>query len=679
MALLCVIYVVAGKLGLLLASFHTSASPVWPATGIAIASLLLLGPRYFPAILAGAFIVNVTTSGATLSSFFIAIGNTLEGVAGAYLIRHTARGSRAFDTVNGVLAFIACVFAAAFISASIGVTALLFGPSLARADVTAVWFTWMLGNAVGGLTITPLVVLWARERSTLWRIQVQRLPELAGLCAFTVLIAFGVFGNPFSSAIIRSPLAYLAFLPVLWAAIRFGSRQTMAVTFVISCIAVFGALRGSGPFAGGSVHTSLLFLQAFVGVMSFAGLSLAAALRERKASEESLERKVEERTRELAVARAKDQANVQRLRNMINHMTLAAIALDEHLVILQANDEFCRFFAPRSTPDRLMGQKLSTILEQRGELPLHVQMLQRLLSEGDRVLGYELALPAGGATLSCDYIPIRDQGIHCGHLLLCRDVTQEKRADGVKSEFVSLASHQLRTPLTKIRWAVSKLEKHLLPSDAQKLVSVAKNAAEVMADTIDVMLTISQMEAGKVDPRVTQIRLTPFFEALRRECELEYQERGQTFRCECPAGLALFTDQLLLREILLNLLRNAIKYTPRGGTITLRAFSDDQELRLEVEDTGIGIPVSERHRIFQKFFRAENALDLDQSGIGLGLYLVQMAADLLRARVTFDSEMERGTVFRLSFPPPPVSKLTELPVAPSVSQLSLGLEVGVGK
>jgi integral membrane sensor domain MASE1 len=158
--MLCALYVAAGKLGLSLAFAHASATPVWPPTGIALAGLLVFGRRLWPAVFAGAFIVNITTAESFPSSLAIAAGNTVEALAGVELVGRFARGryfvDRAWDFVK--FSVLAGVLSTA-VSATIGVTALVLGGSAAWTSFTMIWFTWWLGDASGALLVTPVLVL----------------------------------------------------------------------------------------------------------------------------------------------------------------------------------------------------------------------------------------------------------------------------------------------------------------------------------------------------------------------------------------------------------------------------------------------------------------------------------------------------------------------------------------
>jgi integral membrane sensor domain MASE1 len=153
-------YFVAGKLGLKLASVHACTTAVWPCTGIALAAFLTLGYRVWPAILTGAFLVNLTTAGSIATSIGIALGNTLEGVVGCYLVSRFASGQHAFERAQDIFkfAFLAGIVSTT-VSATVGVSTLVLGGFADWEKYGAIWSTWWLGDAVGAVVVTPLLLL----------------------------------------------------------------------------------------------------------------------------------------------------------------------------------------------------------------------------------------------------------------------------------------------------------------------------------------------------------------------------------------------------------------------------------------------------------------------------------------------------------------------------------------
>jgi signal transduction histidine kinase len=278
---LATVYLLAGKLGLHFASVHESASAVWPPTGIALAAVLLLGRRTWPAIFVGAFLVNLTTSGSLVSSLGIAAGNTLEATIGALLVARYAGGTHAFERPQGFLRFVAFGgLLGTAVSATIGATTLVTSGEAERAAFGAIWLTWWFGDAAGALIVTPVLVLWGR-RGSLASLRAQPFEAVLLLIVVATTGAL-VFAHPELS---RHPLPFLCIPPLIWAAFRFGQREVATSVALLSAIATWATVRGSGPFATGNDNESLLLLQAFMVTLSVLTVPVAALVWERKAIE----------------------------------------------------------------------------------------------------------------------------------------------------------------------------------------------------------------------------------------------------------------------------------------------------------------------------------------------------------------------------------------------------------
>ncbi|OLC76894.1 MAG: hypothetical protein AUH83_05585 [Deltaproteobacteria bacterium 13_1_40CM_4_68_19] len=286
-ATLAAVYFVAAKLGLKLAFVHASATPVWPPTGIALAAFLSIGYQVWPGIFLGAFLANLTTAGSVATSIGIGLGNTLEGLVGAYLVNRFANGCAAFDRARDI--FLLAALAATLsttVSATIGVTSLSLGGFAGWTDYGSVWLTWWLGDAVGDLVVAPGLVLWSARRRVRWTRN--RILEAAVLFPCLSLAGLTIFGGLFPSEIKNQPLAFLCVPFFIWAAFRFGQREAATAILVLSGIAIWGTLHGFGPFVQRTPNESLLLLQAFIGVMAVMTLSLAAVVSERRSVEEQL-------------------------------------------------------------------------------------------------------------------------------------------------------------------------------------------------------------------------------------------------------------------------------------------------------------------------------------------------------------------------------------------------------
>jgi diguanylate cyclase (GGDEF)-like protein len=292
MAAVAVIYFGAGKLGLKLAYVHPSATAVWPPTGIALAALLLLGYRMWPGIFIGALLVNMTTAGSLPVCLGIAVGNTVEGLLGCYLLNRFAGGKSAFDSAKGILAFV--LLAAMFsttLSATLGTASLMLGGFARWPDFGPIWLTWWLGDAVGDLLVAPLLIFFSVKPQLKWNSL--RVLEVTFLLLYLVFAGQLAFGGLYLSKSKNYPLEFLCVPALIWAAFRFRPRRAALATCLLAGIAVRGTLRGIGPFVRETQNESLLLVQAFTGVMTMMTLLLAAVVEEQK--------RTEEKVRELAV------------------------------------------------------------------------------------------------------------------------------------------------------------------------------------------------------------------------------------------------------------------------------------------------------------------------------------------------------------------------------------------
>ena len=286
------IYFVLAKIGLVLASIHASATPIWPPTGLALAAVLLRGYRVAPAILLGAFAANVTTAGTITTSAVISVGNMLEALSGAWLVNRWSGGCDTFVKPDDVVRFALVSLLATTLSPTIGVVSLAFAGLAQWSNFGAIWLTWWLGDLAGALVITPVLVLWARSTPDAFR-----GPEV--IESVTVYAATGAIGVFAFSPLVeqtaeRGPLAFLAILPLLWAALRLSQRETATVALFLSIFAVWATLFGGGPFARESLNESFMLVLMFMISTAVPSLTLSADASMRRRTEADLRREHDE-------------------------------------------------------------------------------------------------------------------------------------------------------------------------------------------------------------------------------------------------------------------------------------------------------------------------------------------------------------------------------------------------
>lgn len=262
--------------------------------------------------------------------------------------------------------------------------------------------------------------------------------------------------------------------------------------------------------------------------------------------------------------------------------------------------------------------------------------------------------------------PLVSQERLLGAVAVFHDVTEERKLDYMKSEFISLASHQLRTPLSMISWYVELLEtdrQEKLTETQQSYVAEMRTASQRMTQLIDALLHVSKLEGGGVAAVPKKVDIASLVRDTTEDERTFAKDRKISVELALPAHLAIVTDPTFVQIILHNILSNAVKYSKEGGSIAVRLRQNDTHVEITVQDTGLGIPASEQRYLFTRLFRASNATKVDTTGSGLGLYISRMLAEQLQGRISFLSTEGKGTSFTLELPLSTWEKSDTVPAA----------------
>lgn len=250
--------------------------------------------------------------------------------------------------------------------------------------------------------------------------------------------------------------------------------------------------------------------------------------------------------------------------------------------------------------------------------------------------------------------PIISHGRPVGAIEVFRDITLEEEIDRMKSEFISLASHQLRTPLSAIKtYAHMLLEGYMgdITSEQKQSLKTIVGAANRMNELISTLLNVTRIEAGTIAINPKSVRLTSLIEEILKEHEFQAAEHEVTLSFKPPAQVpSITTDPVIVKEVFANLIGNAIKYTPPHGTVSIHLQLKDNNVLVRITDTGLGIPQFAQDQVFTKFFRAQNVVRRETSGTGLGLYLVKGLLEALGGSIWFKSKEGQGTTFFVALP-----------------------------
>jgi PAS domain S-box-containing protein len=251
--------------------------------------------------------------------------------------------------------------------------------------------------------------------------------------------------------------------------------------------------------------------------------------------------------------------------------------------------------------------------------------------------------------------PILVNGKPFGAIEVFRDISFEQEVDRMKSEFISLASHQLRTPLSTIKtyshMLVSGYMGKLTAEQQQSLETILK-ATDRMNGLISTLLNITRMESGTIAISKQSVQISKLAGEVLEELQLPAEEKVITLALKTTGTgpKSVRTDRLIVKEVLSNLVSNAIKYTPENGKITVTVRLRKRNVLICVKDTGWGIPKFSQDQIFSKFFRGHNVAKRETTGTGLGLYLVKGLVDALGGRTWFKSQEGGGTEFFVELP-----------------------------
>ncbi len=295
--------------------------------------------------------------------------------------------------------------------------------------------------------------------------------------------------------------------------------------------------------------------------------------------------------------------------------------------------------------------------EKKGFLiPRKDRDMYKALTIGKKVFSESIYLKRGSGKIIAanTAAPIILKGQVIGAVQVFRDISHEKEIDRMKTEFISLASHQLRTPLSAVKWFCEML----INGDAGQLNPEQKEYAQNVSDSnermislVNSLLNISRIESGRitVDPKPTN--MNELISEVIREIKIKSDAKKQEIAIDVDPNLPLINiDPQLTREVYINLLTNASKYTPDGGKISVVISKKDSNLISQVTDSGYGILKRDYDKVFQKFYRGENILKVETDGNGLGLYLVKAIVESSDGKIWFESAEGQGTSFYFSLP-----------------------------
>jgi two-component system, OmpR family, phosphate regulon sensor histidine kinase PhoR len=327
-------------------------------------------------------------------------------------------------------------------------------------------------------------------------------------------------------------------------------------------------------------------------------------------------------------------AEKNRLDTILRGMGEGIMVADPQGVITLVNPSFRKLFALQ---DEVEGKQLIDISRHPA---LHDSFRNVIVSRQERVEELLLRSP-NEKTVLTHWVPLLEHGALQGVVAVFHDISDIRQLEKMRRDFVANVSHELRTPVTVIKGYAETLLAGALesnPDQAARFVGIIYAHADRLGSLIGDLLTLSQLESGTLVMESRSLSLHGIAEHVTALLEQKAQDREVTINiaglCGAPAVLA---DPGRLEQVFLNLLDNAIKYTPAGGSVTISAQPEGEEVRIAVKDTGTGIPPRDLLRIFERFYRVDSARSREEGGTGLGLSIVKHIVQLMGGTVSAES------------------------------------------
>ena len=651
-------YFVVAKIGLRYATIGPSISPVWPPTGLAVAALMLLGARYWPAILLGAFVANATTSIPLLAAAGIACGNASEAAVAAYLLRSRAGRHVALDDLLGVRTLVGVAApVGALSSATVGVTTLWLAGVVSGPGVWSALSLWWAGDYLGALVVAPVLLTWSGPAGV--RIGRRAAVELALLVGGAVVAIMAVFGGLLPAWLITpAQYPYLLFPFVIGAALRFGPRGASLLTMTVATLAVGYTVRGGGPFVMQTLPSTNTALLLYVGILAITGLFLGPAA-----------------TRHERAERALRDANAQ-LAAVIQSSPLAIYTLDPASTVLTWNRAAEALYGWRA--EEVIGRPLPTIAD---DLEEHAGLRDRVL-RGEALRGVEVTRrrkDGTPVTISLSVAPLHDvAGQVTGMLSLAADVTEMRQLEvqyrqAQKMEAVGRLAggiaHDFNNLLTAIIGTTALVLEDLgLDARARLDIQEIEKAAKRAAGLTRQLLIFSRQQV--LEPRA--LDLNALVGNLERMLQRLIGEDIELVTKPAAALGAVRADPGQLEQAIVNLVVNARDAMPKGGRLTIETADVELDrgyvsrhvptqpgryVLLAISDTGVGMDGATKARLFEPFFTTKEP----GRGTGLGLATVYGIVKQSGGYIWAYSELGHGTTFKIYLPR--VAQTVEAPEA----------------
>jgi signal transduction histidine kinase len=304
----------------------------------------------------------------------------------------------------------------------------------------------------------------------------------------------------------------------------------------------------------------------------------------------------------------------------------------------------------QTSSEETLGKSLTELAEKNTSFKLLLKLVSEEIKEVER---QEIILEK--KTLEISSLSILKEGERIGGLIILHDITHEKVVEKMKTEFVSIAAHQLRTPLSGVKWALSLLleeDAGKLNEEQKSLIQKSYSSNERMINLVNDILNVARIEEGNYIFKLEPTHLEDLVKKTIDSCQELSEKKGIIIDYkELAASLPLImADSEKITLAVQNLIENAVKYTQPAGQVTISLKNDTNKIEFSIKDTGVGIAEEQKERIFTKFFRAPNVMRIETDGTGLGLFISKNIIESHGGKIWFESEENAGSTFYFWLP-----------------------------
>jgi signal transduction histidine kinase len=642
--LIGVVYHLTARLGLLMANLQPNTSPVWPPTGIAIAALLLFGIKYWPGVTLGVFFGYLFNNNQLNVTLGLAVGNTLEAVVAVYLLSRFGPFQKSLTRIQDVIRLAVFSAFATMISASIGVLTLLVVNPEIQPYLWSIWFTWWIGDFLGALVITPLLLVWIKRQLNRW--ERKRVVESLIVLALLILVTGYVFINQPRGQVSHEAMIYVIFPFVIYAALKFTQIGAVTSVLLVSGIAIYGTAVGSGPLVRNSINDSLILLQTFMGIVSLTALTLAATTSQRQAAETELQHRVED------LAKLNDTSrsflgifDSRTMYDTVCRFVVEKFGLKSAWITLLADGEIrANLVASHGNPDReprIASFHAGGILAENNEqyerlsLPLNIggKEVGQLVLQSDSLEFFNqertlfLTSYANLASVAIQNTWLMDQ-VRSGNERL--HALSHRLMEVQEAERLNL-SRELHDESGQVISAMM-VQLGLLERDAAHPEMIQKYARELKHIASDVLSNLHEMAVRLRPASLDHLGLVTALEqhitefSRQNNLDVQFETVGISAKRHSPEiETAIFR---VVQESLSNVLLHA-----NASRVDVILSERNNSLSVTIEDDGIG-------------FIPENSASQNR----LGLFGMRERVEMLGGRISIESGLGKGTTIQVEVP-----------------------------